>query len=200
MNKTIDYYNSNANSFSNDTAEVDFTEIQDKFLGYLENGSLILDFGCGVGRDSKYFLSKGYTVDAIDGSEELCKIAAANAGIPVRQMYFSDFDEEEKYDGIWACASLLHLTEDELPDVMQRILKALKKDGIFYASFKYGNFQGERNGRFFTDMTEERLTAILKETGEEQFQILELWLSNDVRPGREDEKWINVIVQKTREK
>lgn len=75
MNETIDYYNQNADAFAFGTVNVVFTEVQDKYLSYLPSGAYILDFGCGSGRDTKYFLSKGHKVDATDGSEELCKIA-----------------------------------------------------------------------------------------------------------------------------
>jgi 2-polyprenyl-3-methyl-5-hydroxy-6-metoxy-1,4-benzoquinol methylase len=92
MNETIDYYNQNADAFASGTVNVDFTEVQDKFLSYLPSGAYILDFGCGSGRDTKYFLSKGFQVEATDGSEELCKIAAKTAGISVKQMLFSDLN------------------------------------------------------------------------------------------------------------
>ncbi len=78
MNETIDYYERNAAEFANNTAELEFSEIQDMFLKKLKDGAAILDFGCGSGRDTRYFLSKGFQVDATDGSEELCKIAEKN--------------------------------------------------------------------------------------------------------------------------
>lgn len=195
MNKTIDYYNSNAELFSSDTLEVDFHAIQDEFLQLLPSDTLILDLGCGAGRDTKYFLNQGYRVEATDGSEELCEIASKNTGVEVKQLFFQDLNEYEKYDGIWACASLLHLKADELPDVFMRIHNALKKDGIFYASFKYGHYEGDRNGRYFTDMTEEKMRAILSQI-DVQFNIRKEWITNDVRPGREEEKWLNYFLEK----
>ncbi len=193
-NKTLEYYNQNSQSFTSTTVGVEFSEIQDTFLGYLKEGSLILDFGCGSGRDTRYFLNKGYNVEAIDGSEEMVRIASENTGIEVRQMLFQELDEREKYDGIFACASILHVKASDLPDIMTRMHNALKKNGILYVSFKYGTFEGERNGRYFTDMTEEKFDALLREVPpfiKEQETITE-----DVRPGRSNEKWLNVFLRK----
>ena len=100
--RTLDYYNTKAKDFASDTVDVVFTEIQDIFLEYIPTGGKVLDFGCGSGRDTKYFLSKGYDVDATDGSEALCKIASEYAGVQVKQMLFEELDKVEVYDGIWA--------------------------------------------------------------------------------------------------
>lgn len=103
-------------------------------------------------------------------------------------------EEYEKYDGIWACASILHLTHNELKEVLKKILLALKKEGIVYLSFKYGTFEGERRGRYFLDMTEEAFAELLNETG--GFDIEEKWITGDVRPERGDERWLNLILRK----
>ena len=109
MSFTLDYYNNNAANFTAGTKDVEFTAIQDNFIKRLKQGAKILDFGCGSGRDTKYFLGKGYDVDATDGSEELCKIAGEYAGVQVKQMLFEELDAVEEYDGVWACASILHV-------------------------------------------------------------------------------------------
>ena len=154
----------------------------------------ILDFGCGSGWDTRAFLSDGFRVEALDGSEELCRIAEQYCGIPVRQMHFQDFSEKNRYDGIWACASILHLSMEELEAVFLKMADALRFHGIIYASFKYGEFEGERNGRYFTDMTERRLEELLKSVP--HLRLEEAWLTTDVRPGRDAEKWLNVILRK----
>ena len=194
MTKTIKYYNKNASDFIMSTQEVEFHEIQIKFAKNLSKGSRILDFGCGSGRDTKYFLSQGYQVDAIDGSEEICRLASAYTGISVCHMLFQELSVENMYDGIWACSSILHLSYDELRNVLIRMSHALKEKGIAYTSFKYGTFEGERNGRYFIDMTEEKMERLLRETS--VFHIEEQWVSKDVRPGRENEKWLNIILRK----
>lgn len=195
MNKTIEYYNNNAASFVEGTQDVAFSEMQNRFLEYIPQGGHILDFGCGSGRDAKYFKEKDYNVDAVDGSEEMVRIAAEHSGLPVRRMLFQELDVVEEYDGIWACSSILHLAHEELKPVMRKILAALKKNGILYTSFKYGTFSGERNGRYFTDLTEDGLDLLLNEVG--GFCIEKLWITSDVRPGRDSEKWLNVILRKT---
>jgi len=194
-NSTLEYYDQNAEQFFKTTADVDFTGTQDRFLRYLEPGSRILDLGCGSGRDTRYFLEKGYQVDATDGSAEICRLASEYTGILVRQMLFNELDAEEEYDGIWACASILHLPEEELRDAMHRIGTALKKGGIFYTSFKYGDFAGERNGRYFRDFTEESFREFLKDFYE--FRMTDQWITSDVRPNRGEERWLNVLLRRT---
>lgn len=195
-NNTLNYYNRNALLFSSATQLIDFSIIQDKFINLITKSSIILDFGCGSGRDTKYFLSAGMHVDATDGSEQLCKLASEYTGIPVKQMLFEELDEQEKYDGIWACSSILHLPKDELKTVFEKMLQALKKNGIIYTSFKYGTFEGERNGRYFTDFTEETFRKFISAVG--HVKIEDMWLTGDVRPGRETEQWLNLILRKVR--
>jgi SAM-dependent methyltransferase len=191
---TLEYYNSKAKDFVSDTVAVAFTEIQDIFLEYIPVGGKILDFGCGSGRDTKYFISKGYDVDAIDGSEELCKIASEYAGIQVKQMLFQELNVSEEYDGVWACASILHVEKAKLPDVMKKMANATKKGGVVYSSFKYGDFEGVRNGRFFTYLTEESFGELLRKVPE--LVIEKLWISADVRAERGEERWLNIMLRK----
>lgn len=193
-NKTLDYYNKNAGSFAETTMNVDFHETQKHFQKLLPEQGCILDFGCGSGRDTKYFLSQHFKVDAIDGSEELCRIASDYAGIKVKKLLFNELKEIEKYDGIWACSSILHLPKCELKEVLEKMIKALKRDGIIYTSFKYGNFEGERNGRYFIDFTEEKFGEFVQSI--ENVKLKEEWITCDVRPGRGEEKWLNLILQK----
>ena len=192
--KTIEYYNENVSKFVNDTQDVVFCATQDLFLSYLNEGNSILDLGCGSGRDTKYFLSKGYKVDAMDGSMEICKVASDYTGINVKCLLFNELDEIDKYDGIWACASILHLDRNDLIDVFHRIARALKDNGILYTSFKYSEFEGMRNGRYFTDFTIESFNEF--QTNIPEFIIEKKWITSDVRAGREDEKWLNLIMRK----
>ena len=193
-NNTLNYYNTNAHSFVSSTLSVDFTQTQDRFLRLLPSAAAILDFGCGSGRDTKYFLDAGMQVDATDGSEELCRLASEYTGIPVRQMLFEELDAKAQYDGIWACSSILHLSKESLKDVLRKMIAALKEHGIIYTSFKYGTFEGERNGRFFTDFTEETFREFVADV--DGIRIEEMWITGDVRPGRGDERWLNLILRK----
>lgn len=192
--KTIDYYNAHAKDFAQSTTNLDFHEVQDRFLSKLSVGAKILDYGCGAGRDAKYFFEKGFCVTATDGSKELCKVANQLAGVCVKQMLFSELDATEEYDGIWACASILHLRKKELMDVIPRMIRAVKTDGYLYMSFKYGTFEGYRGERYFTNFTEESFGEFIKQFSD--ITIMEQWISSDVRPGRGEEKWLNLILQK----
>ena len=194
LNKTINYYDTNAKEFVEGTLNVDFKTTQDKFINKLPAKGYILDFGCGSGRDTKYFLAKDFNVDAIDGSIELCKIVSEYTNIKVNHMYFNELSIVNKYDGIWACSSILHLSLDDLVDVFKRMSKALKDEGIIYTSFKYGDFSGERNGRYFTDMTEDSFAKLIANV--ENLKVEEQWITADVRPQRGNEKWLNLILRK----
>ena len=194
---TIQYYEEHAEEFATNTINADMASIRCRFLAYLPIGCRILDFGCGTGRDSKAFLDLGYDVTAIDGSEALCKIARSLTGLSIRCMDFRNYtpEEGENYEGIWACASLLHLQKNELLPVMKVLSQALILGGAFYVSFKYGTFEGERNGRHFTDFTLEEFREFIKSIPE--LSVAEYWVTGDVRPGRGDERWLNIVLQRT---
>lgn len=194
MSNTLDYYNQHAVQYTDSTVNLEFSTMQDRFLQLLPEGAYIVDFGCGPGRDTKYFLEKGFRVDAFDGSEEFCKIASKNTGIEVKQCLFEDFEADEIYDGIWACSSILHLPKEKLRAVVPAMVRAVKDGGYIYTSFKYGEFEGERHGRYFTDFTEESFRDFLKDV--DGVEIVDLWVTSDVRPGRGDERWLNLILQK----
>ena len=192
--KTLSYYNQNAAQFCENTVSVEFTATQHRFLSHIPAAARILDFGCGSGRDTKAFLEQGYQVEAIDGSKELCKLASRYTGIQVRHMFFQELSAVSEYDGIWACSSILHLSRDELSEVMKKMVTALKPNGIIYTSFKYGTFEGERDGRYFTDMTEQTFADFIQNIKE--LQVEEEWVTADARPGRSEEKWLNLILRK----
>lgn len=194
MNNTINYYNQNAENFIANTQNADMHPTQERFLRLLDANTSILDFGCGSGRDTKYFLEKGYQVTATDGSAELCRLASEFTGIKVKEMLFQELDAINQYDGIWACSSILHLPKKELLPVIWKMCEALKDNGIIYTSFKYGDFEGERNGRYFTDFTEKTFREVIEKVPE--LMIEEHWITSDVRPGRGEEKWLNLLLHK----
>ena len=189
----MNYYDTNGQEFFDGTVNTDMSSHYDDFLKLLPKNGNILDAGCGSGRDTLNFKSRGYNVTAIDGSEKMCELASEYAGVNVRQMQFQEIEFHDCFDGIWASASLLHVPSDELKDVLKRLKKSLKDNGIFYASFKLGNFEGERNGRFFNDFTEETARKLFENAG---FEIIKTWLTHDARIERQDEKWVNILVKK----
>ncbi|MBK1681446.1 DUF3427 domain-containing protein [Rhodocyclus tenuis] len=193
MTDTIAYYERYAVRFVETTIEVDMSGLHARFLAHVPEGGLILDAGCGSGRDSKAFLSAGYRVRAFDASARIAELSSDFLGMPVAVMRFSEFSEEARYDGIWACASLLHLPEAELSSALARLWAGLKPGGVFYLSFKRGD--GERNDgeRHFTDANEDRLRAWLTELPE--LDLVDIWLSEDRRPDR-SETWVNALVRR----
>lgn len=195
MNQTLDYYNSHATEFVEGTKNVDFSSLQNEFISRIKTGRKILDLGCGSGRDSKAFLDWGFQVTAVDGSPELCELASAFIGQQVICSDFRSYKPEEAFDGIWACASLLHLPKEDIRSVIEKLAEHLTETGCFYLSFKYGTFSGERNGRYFTDMTEEAFYELIKDIP--SVEIMDQFLTTDARPGRSDEKWLNVFLKKS---
>ena len=191
--KTIDYYDKHAEEFTASRFEVDMESLYRPFLAELPEGTRILDVGCGSGRDTLAFKNKGYQVDAIDYSEELVKKATQLTGIPVRLQSFYEIDADQAYDGIWACASLLHCERSRLVEVLQNMLRALKPHGVIYMSFKHGDLDREKDGRHFTDLNEVQVKELLNQW--DDVSQLKQWITIDQRPNR-SEKWLNILLKK----
>ncbi len=193
MNSTITYYNEHASSFIEQTISVDLRGTQDHFLSLLPRCAHILDFGCGSGRDIKYFRSKGYRAEGVDGSDEMCFRASRYTETKVRKMLFQDLTDVASFDGVWAAASVLHLSSEELPFVLQKMATATVDLGVLYLSFKYGEFEGMRSERFYNDMTERKFRRILHQVP--SLTLEESWISSDVKPGFENDKWLNLLLR-----
>lgn len=195
MPETLSYYDRHAARFFDETINIDMSAARDRFLAYLSAGAAILDAGCGSGRDAAAFVRAGYQVSAFDGSPGLAAVAAKRLGLDVAVKRFEDLMLEPWFDGIWACASLLHLPARRLSDAFQRLSNGLQPHGVLYASFKYGS--GERNacGRHFTDLNEDGLAELLKETA--ILRVLEVWVAPDQRPERSGERWLNALLRRS---
>jgi SAM-dependent methyltransferase len=191
---TIEFYNKNAEEFYNATVSADLSETCNKFLKYVAPGGKILDAGCGSGRDSLYFIKHGYKVVSIDASEEMVRLSSKLTGQQTLLMKFEDIDFKDEFDGIWACASLLHVPKMEIKGVMTRLAQALKENGIFYGSFKYGEGEEFRGERLFNFYDENSLRALISEI--KQLEVLEILVTEDVRPGKEGEMWVNCLCKK----
>lgn len=190
IDKNVEFYNKNADSFFAESVFADMSSIQSRFLAYIPSGGRILDAGCGSGRDSKFFLDAGYDVVSFDASEEMCRRASDYIGKSVLNIRFEEIAYEEEFDGIWACASLLHVSQEALPCILRKMKCALKPGGVLYASFKYGEGTTFRGNREFSDFTE---ISIISPFEKEGFEIVSNIVGADSRPGRENEKWVNVI-------
>ncbi|WP_323696993.1 class I SAM-dependent methyltransferase [Thiorhodovibrio litoralis] len=169
--------------------------LYEHFLPLIPVSGRILDAGCGSGRDARAFREFGFTVQAFDASHVMANIASQHLQAQVEVLRFQDIDWFECFDGIWACASLLHVPLDQLADALARLSRALKKDGVLYASFKYGRGEREHNGRRFTDLDESGLAELIALAG--QLSIVETWITGDLRPGREAERWLNALLRKS---
>ena len=191
--KTKDYYDNNAQEFVNSTFMVDMQSLYQPFLNLIPDFGRILDLGCGSGRDALAFKNMGYKIEAIDYSAELVKQASDLTGIEVRLQSFYDLDEIDTYNGIWACASLLHCERHRLVDVLQRIIQSLKANGVIYMSFKYGDQDREKDGREFTDLNEQQAGELLDHFN--QVSLAKQWISIDKRPDR-TEQWLNLLWKK----
>lgn len=191
---SVEFYNNNAEEFFNNTVNADMSATYSLFEENLSDiDGEILDLGCGSGRDAKHFIDKGYKVTALDLSPVLAKKASKYIGQQVIIGDMKDLDYNDRFIGIWACASLLHLTEDEVFETIKRCHKALKKDGVLYASFKYGENNYEKDGRNFTCFTRDKFLNLIEGL---DFYYRATFETSDVRPGRENEKWLNVILKK----
>jgi SAM-dependent methyltransferase len=177
------------------TVAVDITHLYEPFLAKLPPGGRILDAGCGSGRDTKHFLSAGYSVVAIDGSREMIAAATKLTGQQAQVMTFQELDFDQEFDGIWACASLLHVPRAEMEAVWARFVRALKPGGYWYLSFKYGTAERVKDGRVFSDLDEEGFRVELGKHPE--VTLADLWVTDDVRPGRAEEMWLNAIVRRS---
>lgn len=193
MSRSIRYYDLNARQFAQATLAVDMSELHQRFLEHVPAGGLILDAGCGAGRDTKAFAQAGYRVRAFDASAELVGLAQAHSGQVIELRRFEDIDERSCYDGIWACASLLHVPEAELPAILARLWASLKPGGVFYLSFKLGTEERRENERDFTDANEDRLGAW--SAGLPEVASIECWTTQDQRPER-DENWLNALLHR----
>lgn len=190
---TIEYYNKYASKIFEDTVNKDVEALRQEFLQYLEEGDTILDLGCGSGRDSLAFYEHGYDVTPLDASEEMCKLAEIHTGLEVLQMAYEDMEFDEVFDGIWGCEALIHVPEDELGDVLTRIIDALDRGGVLFLSFRAGEFEGFRSGRYFCEYTREHLERIFTETS--RLELLKIWEMDDARRDKEV-RWVNILAKK----
>ncbi|MDP2620426.1 MAG: class I SAM-dependent methyltransferase [Hyphomicrobiales bacterium] len=193
--QTLEYYERNADSYFKATCDADLSALYERFTRRIPKDARILDAGSGSGRDTLALLRRGYTVSAFDSSPALCELSTRLTGVRTRVLRFQELEDEEQYDGIWACASLLHVREVELPDAIARLVRALKPGGVLYTSFKHG--AGERvteDGRFFTDMTDSRLRRVLQALP--GVKLEELWITTGEGQFQGQGEWLNALVSR----
>ena len=181
-NTTLNYYNQNAQTFSDSTLNVDMSALYAEFLPHVAQHGRILDAGCGSARDAAFFKAQGFAVSAFDASPELAELASSYLQQPVAVKTFQELNCVNQYDGIWCF----------------KPQNALKPNGVFYVSFKYGDTERVHNGREFTDLTEQLLSDLINQ--HTQLSIIKHWQSVDQRPGRESEVWLNALLTHSKAK
>lgn len=193
---TLEYYNKNAKFYCEQTLVGNLEENYDKFLKNLPQGAFILDFGCGSGRDSKYFLDKGYKVKAIDGSEEMCKLASKFINQEVQCMKFDELDDINTYDGIWACSSILHVEKDKLPNILSKMIKSLKDNGVIYTSFKIGTGYDIKENKYYNYLTKEEMAQLLNKLDDNVKLIDYFETLPSTQRNAQNTIWGNFIIKK----
>ncbi len=188
---TLDYYDRHKAEYVQMSSGADMSAVRKEFMDLVPVGGRILDCGCGSGRDTLAFSEAGYRVVPMDGSEEMCRATFELTGIKPLHMLFSEMDLKEEFDGIWACASLLHVPKRELPDILQKLSKAAKKQAVLYMSFRYGTFEGILTERYYSYYTENEIIQLLNETG--NWKYLKHNITGDSLQRSPDLKWLNVF-------
>ena len=192
---SIDYYNRYAVPYYEETVDASMEEVMKPFVELLSEESEnaeVLDLGCGSGRDTLLLEEYGFYVTPMDGSEEMCKLAEVNTDKEVLQMTYDEMEFDDVFDGIWACASLIHLTEDEMRKVMKKLVQALKENGVLYFSVHKGDRDGIYHGRYFHDYNRRELQSLM-----EELEVVDIWTTQDVRSEKSDKLWLNVLARKT---
>jgi superfamily II DNA or RNA helicase/HKD family nuclease/SOS-response transcriptional repressor LexA len=191
MNDNTKYYEENAITFFAATVTADMSPARLKFMACVPRGGHILDAGCGSGRDANAFSEQGFRVTAFDASPAIAQLASAHCGFPIQVRSFEDVDEVDAYEGIWCCASLLHVPAAEIPQTLRSLWRALKPGGALYISLKQGDGERTTEGRTFTDANAKLIDDWL--SGLFDVRNVEMWESKDTRPDKAQD-WISAIV------
>ena len=190
MNDTIQYYDSHAKNYFDSTASVDFNDAYNRFLKYVPEHGRIIDIGCGGGRDVVAFVQRGFDVIGLDASETLAELAQKKNGIQVITADMAEWIADEPYDGIWCCASLLHLNDEGAHSFFENLRHNLRSGGAIYISVKSGIETGyDEKGRYMRNFTEAELRSLMEQAG---IRIVCEWNTGD-QLQRDEFYWINMI-------
>gem|GEM_PF-1828794 len=161
-NNTRAYYDNNAEDYGLRNLGYDMQSSYRSFVEQLPEGGLILDVGASSGRDLIWFEEQGYEAEGIDSSPKIVSFARAFSEAKIRTQKVQNLNVYEKYDGVWAFASLLHLNDKDLLLALNNIAKATKPGGSIFLSFREGEFFGfDNHGRFFNYMTLKKFQGFL---------------------------------------
>ncbi|HSI51883.1 MAG TPA: class I SAM-dependent methyltransferase [Ideonella sp.] len=188
---TLAFYEAHAHEYSRRTLDADLTDVQQRFARRLSPGARILDLGCGPGRDLRAFSRLGFMPIGLDASPSLVRIAREVSGSPVSVGRIEEIEFDHEFDGIWACASLLHVARPALSETLARIRSALRPGGTFFASVQEGAGDSRApDGRSFTYFEERAFRMALGRSG---FKETDVWRTADsLREGRQL-SWLNFL-------
>lgn len=185
----VRYYDRNTDAFIERTINVDMQSLYAPFFEYVPAAGAILDAGCGSGRDTKAFLDLGYAVTAFDASKTMAYSASCHTGQVVEVSRFEQMQYEQEFDGLWCCASLLHVPIAEFDAVLTRCIRALRPTGVGFMCFKEGSGEVMRGDRRFTDFTKESLRSLLR--GTNGMDVLRIWRTDPLHGS--PEPWVNAL-------
>ena len=157
---TESYYREHYQEFIDDTFSCDMHAAYEMFERYLPDHAHILDVGFGSARDMLHFASEGYDVKGFD--LEPCFVERAKEmDLNAMVSDILSFDTHERFDGIWACASFLHLRRDVIAKQLERYKGFLKSGGVFFVSLKEGDFEEKDDlQRHMSYFSEKELKAL----------------------------------------
>lgn len=194
MDRTVQFYDANALEYSQRTVDVDLSSLYDRFLPLIPAGGRILDAGCGSGRDVRAFLERGFSAIGIDASQALVSQARLLTGVNCQTVRLENVEFDRCFDGVWACASLLHIQKQKVVDVLSRLRRALTDGGVMFASIRAGVGEvSDRDGRHFSYYTPLEFRLLLEQAS---FRVDEVWITDDLLPNRPEIRWINVIARR----
>lgn len=190
-----DFYNTHAHIYYDNTVELDMSEMLEEFISFIPENCPVLDLGCGSGRDSLYLIEKGFDVTAMDGAKELCELAKIHIGQDVLCMRYEDMEFDGVFDGIWACASLVHIPKSEMDALLLKISQGLRCGGMIYISLKYGDFSGIKEGLYYSEYRTKDIKNLIY--NHKDLELIQIYKSQDIREDRKEEQWINIFARKT---
>lgn len=179
-------------------------EEREMFASMVKPGGKILDAGCGSGRDANHFASQGFTVTGIDLSDNLLSYAKEHAdpNATFFKMDLRAINLTISFDGIWACASLLHLKRDECVTVLRNFQHMLRPGGVLFLLMKEGTGEQlvtsgtiEGDTRFFTYYMSDEIRGLLEGVGLKMIDQY-TWDQNDRDAERPHEVWISTFAKK----
>lgn len=191
---TIRFYDLHAEVYANKTVFLDLTDAYAQFREFVPSGR-ILDAGCGAGRDTRFFIENGYVVIAFDASREMVRKCQEYPHAYCLQRSFSEITFKEEFDGVWACASLLHLPRDKARLAVTRLTTSLKPEGVMFVSVKHGEGNRWEKDRYFEFYNDETIHRLFDH--DPRLKLIKLWNSTapDLNGGGEV-KWLNALLRR----